>query len=146
MPSGKRNSITSNSTGLVISLFDVALSQDITFWHTAVCTMDTSWTYLCPPLCPISFCWQPKVLICGSMVHGFPMFVNVNGKCPYFPVVTGLITEPLHCSSFVTLCNGLKAKHNGHFTFKSVIDSWGSCSNENINSGVILSFVWVHQS
>ena len=29
---------------------------------------------------------------------------------------------------------------NGHFTFKSVIDSWGVSSDENVNSGVILSF------
>ena len=31
------------------------------------------------------------------------------------------------------------AEHN-HFTFKSIIDSLGVCSNENINSGAILSF------
>ena len=31
-------------------------------------------------------------------------------------------------------------KCNGHFTFESVIDSWGACSDKNINSGVILSF------
>ena len=30
----------------------------------------------------------------------------------------------------------LKAKHNGHFTFESVIDSWGTCSVKNITSGV----------
>ena len=26
------------------------------FLHTALCTMHTSWTCLCPPLCPIFFC------------------------------------------------------------------------------------------
>ena len=57
------------------------------------------------------------------------MFVNVNENCRYFP---GLIAEPLHCSSFVTLCNGLKEKHNGHLTFKSAIDSWGACSNKTL--------------
>ena len=31
-------------------------------------------------------------------------------------------------------------KRNGHCTFKAVFDSWGACSDENINSGAILSF------
>ena len=26
------------------------------FWHTAVRTMHSSWTYQCPPLCPIHLC------------------------------------------------------------------------------------------
>ena len=43
-------------------------------------------------------------------------------------------------SSFVAQCNGLKAKHNDHFTFEQVIDNWGVCSDENINSGAILFF------
>ena len=34
----------------------------------------------------------------------------------------------------------MKVKHNSHFTFESVIDSWGMCSDKSINSGVILSF------
>ena len=34
----------------------------------------------------------------------------------------------------------MKAKRNDHFTFKSVIDSWDMHSDENINSGAILSF------
>ena len=29
---------------------------------------------------------------------------------------------------------------NGHFTFESVINSWGMCSDENTNSGALLSF------
>ena len=35
--------------GLIFSLFDVTSA----FWHTVVCTMHSSWTYRCPPLCPI---------------------------------------------------------------------------------------------
>ena len=31
-------------------------------------------------------------------------------------------------------------KRNGHFTFESVTDSWGSPPDEKINSGAILSF------
>ena len=31
-------------------------------------------------------------------------------------------------------------KCNGHCTFEVVFDSWGTCSDENINSGAILSF------
>ena len=51
------------------------------------------------------------------------------------------------------LCNTVKwaKKRNGHFTFKSVIDSWDTHLIENINSGAILFFflmwyAWVHQS
>ena len=83
MPSGKRNSITAKAMGLIFSLFDIASSQDVAFWHTAVRTMHASWTYLCPPLCPISLCRQPKVMIHGSMMHGF--LTLVNGNRLYFP-------------------------------------------------------------
>ena len=31
-------------------------------------------------------------------------------------------------------------KHNGHVTFESITDSWNMRSDENINSGTILSF------
>ena len=31
-------------------------------------------------------------------------------------------------------------KRNGYFTLESVIDTWGRCSDENINIGAILSF------
>ena len=30
--------------------------------------------------------------------------------------------------------------HNVHFTFEPITDSWGAHSDENINSGAILSF------
>ena len=45
--------------------------------QTAIHTMQASWTYLCPSLCPISFCLQPKVLISGSAMHGFPTVGSV---------------------------------------------------------------------
>ena len=31
-------------------------------------------------------------------------------------------------------------KCNRHFTFKLVIDSWGMCSDKNINGGALISF------
>ena len=42
------------------------------------------------------------------------------------------------------LCNRLTIAEsevcNGHFSFQSVIDSWGIHSDENINSGTVLSY------
>jgi len=57
------NSTTTNATGLIFSLFNVASAQEVlvyTFWHTAVCTMH-SCANQCPPLCPIYLCWQQSV-------------------------------------------------------------------------------------
>ena len=39
--------------GLIFSLFDVALSQDVPLAYRSMYNAYTSWTYLCPPLCPI---------------------------------------------------------------------------------------------
>ena len=61
-------------------------------------------------------------------------------KSSVFFVVTGLQRRFSYYSSFVVLYNGLKVKRNSHFTFESALDSWGTCSDENINSGTILSF------
>ena len=56
-------------------------------------------------------------------------------------MVTELIAEVLLLFFICNpVCNGLKAKRNGHFTFEPVIDDWGICLDENINSGAILSF------
>ena len=60
MPSGKRNSITAKAMGLIFSLFDIASSKDVAFWHTAVRTMHASWTYRCPPLCPFLYADSPR--------------------------------------------------------------------------------------
>ena len=48
MPSDKHNSIMVNAMSLIFSLFDIITSA----WD-AVCTMHSSWTNHCPPLCSI---------------------------------------------------------------------------------------------
>ena len=55
MPSGKHNSITAKAMGLIFTV-RLHFVPRRAFWHTAVRTMYASWTYLCPPLCSISFC------------------------------------------------------------------------------------------
>ena len=57
--------------------------------------------------------------------------------------MTGLLQRHFfYCFSSVALCNGLdiaESERNGHCTFKD-FDSCGVRSDENINSGVLLSF------
>ena len=53
--SDKRNLITAKATGLILLDFFIVQRRfglRGAFWHTAVCTMHSSWTYQCP-LCPI---------------------------------------------------------------------------------------------
>ena len=57
MPSAKHNSTMDRSTGLIFSLFDVPLPWDVPCAYK----IHISWSYLCPPLCSSSFCWQSKV-------------------------------------------------------------------------------------
>ena len=60
-------------------------------------------------------------------------------------MVTGLIAEALLLLfSITTLCNGLnksESKVLWPLHVEAVIDSWGTHSDEKINSGTILSFI-----
>ena len=59
-----------------VYLLNVALSWDVPFYQPHL-----SWTYLCPPLCSSTFCWQHKVSICDSvklLPTGFVMFSSHN--------------------------------------------------------------------
>ena len=51
--------------GLIFLLFLTSLQLKSAFWHTVVCTMHTSWTYQCPPLCPI---YLPDSAKCQFMI------------------------------------------------------------------------------
>ena len=53
MPSDKRNSITAKATGLIFFTVLRRFGPTGAFRHTAVRTMHSSWTYQCPPLCPL---------------------------------------------------------------------------------------------
>ena len=45
------------ATGLISSLFDIALARQVTFYIPQfVRAMHASWTYVFPPLCPIDLC------------------------------------------------------------------------------------------
>jgi len=70
------------------------------FWHTAVRTMYSSWTYQCPLLCPIYLYWQRKVLIWWYM-WWLPL---CDGKIVYIFIVATLI---LICFWYILLCNRL---------------------------------------
>ena len=58
--------------------------------------------------------------------------------------MTGLLQRPFfYCFSSVALCNRLniaESEVQWPLHFRAVFDSWGVRSNENINSGAILSF------
>ena len=51
MPSDKCNSIMAKATGLIISLFNVALSVDVPFGILQYIKCTHHGTYFCPPLC-----------------------------------------------------------------------------------------------
>ena len=70
MPSDKCNLITTKATGLIFSLFDIASTG--AFWHTAVCTMHSSWTYQYPLCVPFIFADNKSVDLAIAR-DGFPL-------------------------------------------------------------------------
>ena len=59
LPSDKHSSITAKAMGLIFHC-SMSLHPEMCLLASVAqyiqCTYDISWTYLCPPLCPISFC------------------------------------------------------------------------------------------
>ena len=54
MSSDKRNSIMAKEMGMIFHVQRRFILRGA-YWHTAVCTMHSSWAYQCPLLCPIHF-------------------------------------------------------------------------------------------
>ena len=48
--------IMAKATGLVFCSMSLQFDGWGAFWYIIICTVHEPWTYLCPPLCPISFC------------------------------------------------------------------------------------------
>ena len=71
MPSDKRNSIMAIATGLISSLFNVTLSQDVPFCQLQQlqCSHHVfTINYLCSPLYSIPSSISTKVTICGTRI------------------------------------------------------------------------------
>ena len=79
-----RNLITAKAMSLISSLFDIASSRDVHFGilQCVQCTHHgLTFVHIC---IPFLFADSPKVLVHSSVMHGFPMFVKLNGNCLYF--------------------------------------------------------------
>ena len=63
MPSAKHNSTMDKATDLIFTHHFVSRCA---FLPTAAATTHASWTYLYPPLCPLSFSFTAQVLICDT--------------------------------------------------------------------------------
>jgi len=114
MPSGSHNSTMAKATGLIFYCLTL-LSPRGAFCQTAVHTMHSSWTYQCPPLCPIHLCTPQKCKFCGRHVMASIIVHNF--------IVATLITEVLFNScSFILLYNKSNIVGNEASSFQMIID------------------------
>ena len=122
MHSGKRSSITAKAIGVIFSLFDVVPSRDVPFvipQYVKCMHHGLTSVLLCVPFL---FADSPR---CPFVVVRCVASLQYVCKQSFvFSMVTGLIAEAILTLFFVTLCNGLKARHKGCCTFEVVIDSW----------------------
>jgi len=121
------------------------------FLLTAVRTIHVSWTFLCPPLCSISFCWQCKVSNHDSVIWlpiGFVMLFSYIFQSD----LDSWQRSFLHCCLFVMVCNEWSIATNevqwpAHF---SVCDGLLGCALQLplpiIICGFAFTFLsdWIH--
>ena len=68
MPERNDATIAAKATSLIFFTVECCFVLRRAFWHTAVRIMHASWTYLCPPLCPISFLLTPEDVCCTNSI------------------------------------------------------------------------------
>ena len=120
-PSGKRNSIMAKAMGLIFSLFNVALSQDVPFGtpQYVQCTHHgLTFVLLCVPFL---FADSPRCQFAVAQCMAFLQYI-CKRESSIFSIVTGLNAETILILFFIcnAVCNRLKIAENSMRSDESI--------------------------